>query len=93
MPPDPNDYSVPGFAADLAGLLRAIGIERAHIGGVSMGGMVTAQFAVDYPEMCASVLICDSSCGNGQTEGAAGDWERRMVTGMGALRTWSRTTA
>ncbi|HEV8573289.1 MAG TPA: alpha/beta fold hydrolase, partial [Dehalococcoidia bacterium] len=47
VPPDPSDYSLPTFAADLAALLKAIGIERAHIGGVSMGGMITAQFAVD----------------------------------------------
>jgi pimeloyl-ACP methyl ester carboxylesterase len=84
-PPDRNDYSVPTFAADLAALLRAIGIERAHIGGVSMGGIITAQFAVDYPEMCASVLICDSTCGNGVGDGAAADWERRMQMGITTL--------
>jgi pimeloyl-ACP methyl ester carboxylesterase len=85
VPPDPNDYSMPGFASDLAGLLLAIGVERAHIGGVSMGVMVTAQFAVDYPEMCESVLICDSTCGNGVSDGPSGEWEQRMLRGFGAL--------
>jgi len=82
---DPAEYSLPGFAADLAALLRAIGIERAHFGGVSMGGMVTAQFAVDYPEMCESVLLCDTTCGNGRDGGAAGDWERRLQIGITLL--------
>jgi pimeloyl-ACP methyl ester carboxylesterase len=50
-----------------------------------MGGLVSAQFAVDYPEMCASVLIIDSTCGNGVDTGPGGDWERRMQQGMGAL--------
>jgi pimeloyl-ACP methyl ester carboxylesterase len=85
VPPDIESYSMPQFASDLAGLLKAIGIERAHIGGVSMGGMVTAQFAVDYPEMCESVMLCDTTCGNGAGKGTAGDWERRMVMGFGAL--------
>lgn len=92
VPPDPADYSMPVFAADLAGLLKAIGIERAHIGGVSMGGMVTAQFAVDYPAMCASVLVCDSTCGNaaqpaappGEGE-AASEWEKRLAFGISLL--------
>jgi pimeloyl-ACP methyl ester carboxylesterase len=85
VPPSVDAYSMPQFASDLAGLLKAAGIERAHIGGVSMGGMVTAQFAVDYPEMCASVMICDSTCGNGADGGPAGDWERTLQKGMGAL--------
>jgi pimeloyl-ACP methyl ester carboxylesterase len=85
VPEDPAEYSMPLFAADLAGLLKALGIEKAHAGGVSMGGMVTAQFAVDYPGMCESVIICDSTCGNGADEGPAGDWERKLRTGIAAL--------
>ena len=85
VPPDAEAYSLPQFASDLAGLLREIGIERAHIGGVSMGGMVTAQFAVDFPGMCESVLLCDTTCGNGADKGPSGDLERRMVMGFGAL--------
>jgi 3-oxoadipate enol-lactonase len=89
VPPDPADYSMPAFAADLAALLRALNIERAHVGGVSMGGMVTAQFAVDFPEMCESVLIIDSACGNAAgdppPEGPAADWERRLQTGFPIL--------
>ena len=85
VPPEVDAYSMPQFASDLAGLLKSAGIERAHIGGVSMGGMVTAQFAVDYPEMCSSVMICDSTCGNGVDTGPGGDWERRMLEGFGML--------
>ena len=85
VPEEVSEYSMATFAADLAGLLRAIGIERAHIGGVSMGGMVTAQFAVDFPEMCESVLLVDTTCGNRPGEGATGAWEKRLVEGMGIL--------
>ncbi len=85
-PEDPESYSLPTFAADLAALLREIGIERAHIGGVSMGGMTTAQFAVDYPDTCESVLLCDTTCGNAADPGPGGDWERQLLEGMSALQ-------
>jgi 3-oxoadipate enol-lactonase len=66
VPDDPGAYSVPAFAADLRALLDALEIERAHVGGVSMGGMISAQFACDYPERLQSVLLCDTVCGNGE---------------------------
>jgi 3-oxoadipate enol-lactonase len=64
MPADASTVMVPQFAADLAGLLDALGIERAHIGGVSMGGMISAQFACDYPEKVLSLSLCDTTAGN-----------------------------
>ncbi|HEY5640717.1 MAG TPA: alpha/beta hydrolase [Dehalococcoidia bacterium] len=91
-PDDPESYSLPAFAADLAALLREIGIERAHIGGVSMGGMITAQFAVDYPDVCESILLCDTTCGNAADLGPGGDWERRLLEGISALQHLVSTT-
>lgn len=92
VPADPAAYSMPTFAADLAALLDALDIERAHVGGVSMGGMVTAQFAVDFPEKCASVSILDSTCGAGVDTGAAGDWERRLFDGISTLMHMVKST-
>src|SRR6185295_13523545 len=85
LPEGLDEYSMPLFASDLAGVMKAAGIEKAHVGGVSMGGMVTAQFAVDFPEMSESVMICDSTCGNGVDSGPGGDWERTMQKGFGML--------
>lgn len=85
-PGDPESYSIPTFAADLAGLLHGIGIERAHIGGASMGGMIAAQFAVDYPDVCESVQLCETTCGNAADLGPGGDWERRLLEGISALQ-------
>jgi 3-oxoadipate enol-lactonase len=54
-PVQPYDMEV--WADDVAGLLRALGIERAHIHGTSMGGMVALVFAGKYPELTQSVVI------------------------------------
>jgi 3-oxoadipate enol-lactonase len=70
---------MPIFAAAQAALMRALGIERAHVGGGSMGGMIAAQFAVDYPQMVSSLLLCDTTCGNGSDPGPAGQFERFLV--------------
>jgi len=80
VPDDPATVTVPQFATDLAGLLDALGIERAHVGGVSMGGMISAQFACDYPERLRSLLLCDTTAGNGAGPSqAANDVERYIV--------------
>ncbi|MCH7485127.1 MAG: hypothetical protein IIA90_08285, partial [Chloroflexi bacterium] len=55
-------------------------------GGLSMGGMITAQFAVDYPDVCESVLLCDTTCGNAADPGPGGEWERRLLEGISALQ-------
>jgi 3-oxoadipate enol-lactonase len=69
-PDDLSTVTMPQFAADLAGLMDALGIEQAHVGGVSMGGMVSAQFACDYPERVRSLLLCDTVAGNVATRPA-----------------------
>jgi len=84
-PDDPEAYSMPVYAQDLRALMDALEIERAHICGSSQGGMIAAQFAVDYPERTRSLLICDSSAGNGVDEGPAGEWERALQGHLEAM--------
>jgi pimeloyl-ACP methyl ester carboxylesterase len=40
--------------------LRQLQVERAHVAGASMGGMVALQFALAYPEMVRSIILVDS---------------------------------
>ncbi len=57
-------YTLDEMAADAAGLLDALGVERAHIVGASMGGMIAQLVAADFPEKTLSLTSIMSSTGN-----------------------------
>jgi 3-oxoadipate enol-lactonase len=48
---------------DLRAVLDGLGIERAHVLGVSMGGTVALDFALAYPERLASLIVCGATPG------------------------------
>lgn len=50
-------WSAADLADDLAGFLDGLGIDRAIVGGSSLGGVVTAQFAVDHPGRALALVI------------------------------------
>jgi pimeloyl-ACP methyl ester carboxylesterase len=52
-----GDWSAADLANDLAGFLDALGIDKAIVGGSSLGGVVTAQFAVDHPGRALALVI------------------------------------
>jgi pimeloyl-ACP methyl ester carboxylesterase len=56
-------YRIDDMADDAAGLLTALGIERAHIVGASMGGMIAQAFAIRYPERTLSLTSIMSTPG------------------------------
>jgi pimeloyl-ACP methyl ester carboxylesterase len=65
VPTDPKAYSLAQVVDDLRGLLVALGIDKAHIGGLSMGGGLSVAFALTHPEMCRSIIV--ASAGSGST--------------------------
>jgi pimeloyl-ACP methyl ester carboxylesterase len=57
-------YELEDMAADTTGLLDALGIERAHIVGVSMGGMIAQVLAIDHPDRVLSLASIMSTTGD-----------------------------
>jgi len=52
-------YSMDQHADDLAGLLDALKINKAHIGGISYGAEISMVFAKKYPEKTQSLIVID----------------------------------
>jgi pimeloyl-ACP methyl ester carboxylesterase len=56
-------YLLSDMAADAAGLLAVLGIDRAHVLGVSMGGMIAQTFAIEHPARTRSLVSVMSFTG------------------------------
>jgi 3-oxoadipate enol-lactonase len=54
-----GEFSMELHADDLAALLKALGIDKAHIAGISYGSEVSLTFALNYPEMTKSLIMMD----------------------------------
>lgn len=54
-------YTLEGLADDLHGLLKHLGITKAHYCGLSMGGMIGQTFALKYPGVFQTMTLCDTT--------------------------------
>jgi pimeloyl-ACP methyl ester carboxylesterase len=60
-PKPPGPYRMSLFAADLALLLLRLAAHPAHLIGLSLGGAVAQQLAVDYPELVRSLVLVNTA--------------------------------
>ena len=57
------DYSIRMFADDTIGLMNELKIERAHVLGISMGGMIAQELVLNYPERVEKLVLCATNSG------------------------------
>lgn len=75
-----GEYALEDMALDLERLLDALGIRRAHVAGISMGGMIAQVFASQCPNRAATLTSISSAVGNPRT-------------GLGSLRAVAAVSA
>src|ERR1044072_1532546 len=85
----PGPYSIPDMAADAAAVLDAAAIDRAHVFGISMGGMIAQEFALRYPDRVRSLILGCTACGGRDSVPAQPD----VVAALGARATMTREQA
>lgn len=70
-------YTTADQAEDAAGLLRALGVTKAYVVGISMGGFIALELALRQPELVDKLVLVSTSAG-GKTHVPAG-WRMRMA--------------
>lgn len=58
-----REYTVRLFADDTAGLMEALGVSKAHVLGLSMGGMVAQELVLNYAEKVSKLVLCSTHSG------------------------------
>jgi 3-oxoadipate enol-lactonase len=78
-------YRMADLARDVAGLLDRLRIDSAVICGLSVGGVIAQQLAIDFPGRVKALVLCDT----GARIGTVASWEERISIvrqkGMAAL--------
>ena len=77
-PDDLARYSAQACVADMAALLDACGIARVVAGGLSLGGFLSLEFCLAYPDRVAGLVLCDTGPGYRRDE-ARQRWNDRAI--------------
>ena len=67
-----SKYSLDILVEDIYQLLHHLGIQRAVIGGLSLGGYLTIHFYNQHPDMTAAIILMDTGPGYRSPEKAEG---------------------
>jgi pimeloyl-ACP methyl ester carboxylesterase len=74
-PDDPGRYSEALTIADMLGLMDMLSIEKAVVGGLSLGGFMSLAFHLAHPRRVRALVLCDTGPGYRSDEARA-KWNR-----------------
>lgn len=81
--PPPAEMSFPKLAAAVAELLDSLGLEKVHLVGQSLGGMIAQEFAATYPGRLSTLVLVATSPAFGRADK---DWQQKFIADrLGAL--------
>ncbi len=75
----PRVYTLADMARDCVGVLDALGVRRAHVCGVSMGGMIAQHLGASHPERVASLTLVMTTTGARHLPQARGEVRRLLL--------------
>ena len=85
----PDSMNMGDYASDLHALLRTMGIQRAVICGISMGGYIALAFLQKYPSMVDGLILCHTRATEDTEEARKG----RLQTARTALESGAAKVA
>lgn len=72
-------YTLEDMAEDTVGLMDALGLERVHLVGLSMGGMIAQWIAIKHPQRLHSLTLMMTHSGNRRLPGPTWKLRRRLI--------------
>jgi 3-oxoadipate enol-lactonase len=73
-----ESYTVKTMADDTVGLMDHLGVSKAHILGVSMGGMIAQEVAINHPERVRKLILVSTTAGRDEKGGHSPELLRAM---------------
>lgn len=71
-------YTIRSMADDTVGLIDYLGIDKAHILGVSMGGMIAQELAINYPERVQKLILGSTFARRDEISGHSEEYRRAL---------------